>query len=493
MIKKFFVVVILTTFLATLVPLEAYADDDGYFIVTAYYSPLPNQQYYLKGNYEAEIRLNGQWIAGASGKKVFSGMLAAPWKYNFGTKIYLEWLGIGEVADRWWAIVEAGQRGYNYDRIDVWMGYGDEWLRRALYWGKRKVKWSVISAQSQVNLDYSSVPAPTWATNNLQKVSNIFHIPLWVWSNPTNIKELQKILHETGLYKWNIDGIYNDEVIDVVYNFQLENDIVKNSYEYGAWYWGTNTRNTFFKKYINGELTNTPSVEDDSSLQDIFEWPIENETDVKNLQDILKKLAVYDGEINGDYISIKSIILKYQLSREVISHENEIGAGNFWPKTRAKLKEEYQDYLDFEQRKSELMEIYEDLESESIQEASEIVKSIGTPVYGNIDSNVRELQKWLNKIGYFDYKDTAIFWVKTKNSIIDFQIDNQIITSSLDTWAGVFGPQTKEYFEKEISHLLLQEKLVEAGIFEEIQTTLKEDNKREELGKSSLLENSILL
>lgn len=29
------------------------------FIVTAYYSPLPNQDRYLRGSYEADIRLNG--------------------------------------------------------------------------------------------------------------------------------------------------------------------------------------------------------------------------------------------------------------------------------------------------------------------------------------------------------------------------------------------------------------------------------------------------
>jgi len=38
------------------------------FIVTAYYSPLPDQSFYLKGSYEADIRLNGNGTHGASGK-----------------------------------------------------------------------------------------------------------------------------------------------------------------------------------------------------------------------------------------------------------------------------------------------------------------------------------------------------------------------------------------------------------------------------------------
>ena len=62
------------------------------FVVTAYYSPLPNQNYYLKGSYEADLALNGNGTNGASGKEVYIGMLAAPKKYPFGTKIHLEGL-----------------------------------------------------------------------------------------------------------------------------------------------------------------------------------------------------------------------------------------------------------------------------------------------------------------------------------------------------------------------------------------------------------------
>ncbi|USN58940.1 MAG: hypothetical protein H6767_02385 [Candidatus Peribacteria bacterium] len=64
------------------------------FIVTAYYSPLPDQDSYMKGSYEADIRLNGRGTHGASGKEVFTGMIAAPKTYAFGTKIYLEGYGV---------------------------------------------------------------------------------------------------------------------------------------------------------------------------------------------------------------------------------------------------------------------------------------------------------------------------------------------------------------------------------------------------------------
>ncbi len=97
------------------------SDTERTFIVTAYYSPLPNQSFYFKGNYTAEKRLNGNGTHGASGTPVFTGMIAAPKSYDFGTNIFFTGLGLGRVEDRGGAIVEAWDRGEPHDRIDIWM------------------------------------------------------------------------------------------------------------------------------------------------------------------------------------------------------------------------------------------------------------------------------------------------------------------------------------------------------------------------------------
>lgn len=70
------------------------------FVITAYYSPLVDQESYLMGSYEADIRLNGNGTHGASGKKVFAGMIAAPKSYAFGQYIEIPDVGIVEVSDR---------------------------------------------------------------------------------------------------------------------------------------------------------------------------------------------------------------------------------------------------------------------------------------------------------------------------------------------------------------------------------------------------------
>jgi hypothetical protein len=73
-------------------PDTSFAADSQKFIVTAYYSPVPGQSFYLKGNYEAEKRLNGNGTHGASGTPVFTGMIAAPKSYSFGTHIFFDGL-----------------------------------------------------------------------------------------------------------------------------------------------------------------------------------------------------------------------------------------------------------------------------------------------------------------------------------------------------------------------------------------------------------------
>lgn len=37
-------------------------ETENFFVVTAYYSPIPWQKYYLRWNYEDEVILNWKWI-----------------------------------------------------------------------------------------------------------------------------------------------------------------------------------------------------------------------------------------------------------------------------------------------------------------------------------------------------------------------------------------------------------------------------------------------
>ena len=213
--------IVLSTFLWFAPSKIAHATDTWYFRVTAYYSPLPNQSAYIMGTYALELRMNGMWIAGASGKPVFAWMLAAPKNYAFGTKIQLDWIWVGEVADRGGAIVPAWERWFKHDRIDVWMWHGEEWLRRAMYWGNRVIKWRVIAPEADVSINLANHPAPLWATNHLKKApSSIYQKAIGKHSPVQDIQELQRMLKKQWLYSWAIDWDYLS-IQDIIYIFQM--------------------------------------------------------------------------------------------------------------------------------------------------------------------------------------------------------------------------------------------------------------------------------
>lgn len=388
--KKIFSLFLIISLVFPVLQTRANQADDNYFVVTAYYSPLPDQEYYITGNYEAELRLNGRWIAWASGKWVFSWMLAAPGKYSFGTKIYLEGLGIWAVEDRGWAIVPAGERWYSYDRIDVWMGYGDEGLLRANFWGKRKVYGYVVDEHNNTNIDYTSVPAPSWATTGLQKVASVsstntleknntpeqvinetpevFSISLGIWSNSDLITQMQEVFVELGYIKettWE----YDTATISAVYDFQIEQDIL-------------------------------------SSQQDLW-------------------------------------------------------AGYYGPKTRAKLQEIYEKHISEKEKTQHLIEEVQDIQNKSQEKAQQYIESLNSPVYWEISYEVRELQKILAQLEYFNNKDTAIFGNITKNSITQYQLDKEIIQSVNSLWAGVFWPKTQESISTQLFEMYFHEYLSE--------------------------------
>ena len=498
--KKLFSFIAMISVILSLYPVhDATASESGYFIVTAYYSPLPNQQNYATWDYIKEKILNGQWKAWASGRKVFSGMLAAPGKYGFGTKIYLEWLGIWSVEDRWGAIVPAGQRWYAHDRIDVWMWYGDEGLRRAMYWGKRKVKWHVVARNSGVTLNMRTIPSPTWIAKYIKRPSwstsytpvastwpNVFNKSIGTKSNPEDIKTLQKFLKSIGKYNWPINGVYNSEVMNFVYDFQIENKLISGWNDTYAGYWGKSVRDLLWKKYLNGDFTEIEAqvkveLSQEQKLQELFKNPLNTIEETKFLQEILTEMNVYTWEINGVYSDIKDTILDYQLDNKIIQRASDTWGGYFGPNTRAFLKNHYSEWkkdqkiiaekeAELNLKKEKIKKQFNTLVEASEKQAQKSIENLWNPEFGEIWTHIRALQIELKNIWYFEFKDTAIFGVKTQNAILDYQIAKDLVQTSTDAWAGRLGPKTKAELKKDIKEFILKEKLKSSGILDTIES-----------------------
>jgi hypothetical protein len=315
---------------------------DTFFVATAYYSPLPNQITYATGTYAGDIRLNGEWHTTASWNNVFPGLLAWPANYPFGTKIYFKWYWIWVIEDRWWAIVKAWERGYSYDRIDIWMWYGDEWLARAKRWWKRTIKGKIVVPSSEITISFWE--SQIWSLTKLTV-------------NPENadsdaVKQVQTIFTKADLYSWEIDWNY-ESIKNEIIDFQISTGIILSRDEESAGWYGPKTIAALRERYGNSSdnLVEEP-IEKFAAFNHglasekyklILEYgnlkvdPDSDADEISQLQDLLTKLWEYSGKIDGRYSSIEIALLDLQKRIGLIDNIDSWGAWYFGNKTKSAL------------------------------------------------------------------------------------------------------------------------------------------------------------
>ena len=300
------------------------------FLVSAYYSPLPNQEAYVRGSYENDIALNGKGIAGADGTAVYVGMLAAPASYPFGTKIFLPGLGVGTVHDRGGAILELGE----VHRIDVWMGYGDEGRIRALSWGMRTVEGKIYTKEEEINESIAFENFSTHPSIDSPHLSSLTLVnqSLSIGKKGKEIKKLQEALSELGIYSDEPSGIFDKKTENAVFTFQKNVKIVNKKSDEGAGIFGPKTKVAIVKAIIVKQ-------EKAKILTNIL-FPIgikkgEEGREVARLQIFLADLGFFQGTITGIFGPItEKAVISFQLSNQIISSEKEEGAGFIGPKTQ---------------------------------------------------------------------------------------------------------------------------------------------------------------
>lgn len=228
------------------------------FVVTAYSSPLPNQQTYATGSYETDIILNGNGTHGADDTAVYPGMIAAPASYAFGTKIKVPGIGIGAVHDRGGAIVEADDTANQFDRLDIWMGHGDVGLQRALSWGRRTVEITVygINPALHEEVNWKDIPVDMVSTGKPsfpQKIVTSSVVPkptmmvsfaesLEYGAKNDDVRRLQQELYRLHLLGVEPTGYYGELTEHAVFKFQQANGLVSTHEDVGSGVFGPKTR-----------------------------------------------------------------------------------------------------------------------------------------------------------------------------------------------------------------------------------------------------------
>jgi len=328
--------IILTSLILSIAsPVRASAHDacaqDQDFLVTAYYSPLPNQEHYYLGSYEKDITFNGRGIAGADGTKVYPGMIAAPEEYAFGTRIELPEIGVvGTVHDRGGRIV-TGDNGTH--RIDLWMGEGEEGLARALEWGAKKVVGKVYGADHEEApaemFSLAAFPAPESALRHLP--SN--PIALLESSDPrfgetsSSVAAIQYTLAQLGYFDHDLTSYFGDVTRDALKAFQRDATLAGNGEVADQ-----KTRETLVAHSKIASALPVPLPGDDILLRGT------SGKSVRVLQRVLSLLGEYHGELDGEYSQeLMSAVYRFQSGRTIVQSLADTGAGMVGPQTRRAL------------------------------------------------------------------------------------------------------------------------------------------------------------
>jgi len=428
-------IVLTSLFSAVVSPVyAAEAPQKQKFVVTAYYSPLPNQCCYYRGGYEEEIIFNGQGIKGADGTGVYPGMIAAPPAYPFGTVIELPSIGVvGTVHDRGGRIIEWDG---GVHRIDLWMGYGEEGLARALSWGARSVE-GVVHAKGSApkeHFELADFDADRSMIASLSVPIQSDLLPEVEAGYTSNaVRKLQEALATLGYFTEKTNAHYGPATQDALRNFQMDYGIVGDG--------------TALTKEVSAILLAAQSLKPENvpTLEEGLRTGSEGDN-VRQAQKLLRYLDAYRGRTDGTFDeSLRTSVLSFQLSTRVIGNEQTTGAGTIGPKTRDAILKAWK--VKVVRQKAEILLRKEEVRQKALVEALP-TKTLSK---GDKGTEVKKLQTFLVSAGYLPQIDaTGNFGPRTEAALLKYQLDTNIIATKTQKGAGIFGPATLSAFSEKV-------------------------------------------
>ena len=408
------------------------------FLITAYYSPMPGQCCYVKGGVEADTVLNGQGIAGADQTPVFPGMIAAPKSYAFGTKINLPGLGTLAVHDRGGAINELGNGKH---RLDIWAGYGEEGLARALAFGLQRVTGTVYpnaSTQPAVQFDLATMPSPIDELKMyFVEKDNFLAMRPKEGERGLSVYLLQDHLKTIGYLKHRPTGFFGPQTSTAFHAFlrDFSVDAPRNmlSETSAAFVLGARSRMNArapFQEYID------PKASPDAIAQ---------------AQRTLRFLGYYKGRTNGEYDdNLFASILKFQQEHALVGTASDTGAGRIGPLTSRALRGMWNREI-VERHADRHLDRYA-VDTHIKENGQRIAQFLGEGYSGK---QVRLLQAELAALGFFpEDKINSVYGPLTQESVTRYQLDRDLIASRSDKGAGYVGPATLRTLRKDQRNIL---------------------------------------
>lgn len=403
------------------------------FVLTAYYSPLPGQCCYVKGGLVADKVLNGNGTHGADGTPVYVGMVAAPPSYAFGTKVQVPGLGVLEVHDRGGAIqiLEEGK----IHRIDVWAGYGEEGLARALSFGVKRVRGVVYppgTAQpaSDFSLDRIEVDFDRLRPYNVVQ-NGLVDLEPKAGDTSLSVAFLQDHLKALGYLADDATRFYGPKTEAALEAFQRDKGLPISPKALD----GETAAMLMASVRTLGRDMGVPEINDASSARD-----------VATVQRMLRSLRYYRGRTDGRYGEpLKQAIMKFQKEKGLIADASSVGAGTIGPITKAALSDVVRAKKSKTIAKGILL--VKRVRDRLLERERLIAATTGEGYQGEAVENV---QRFLADIGLFpEDQINGVFGPATRQAVAAYQVDRGVIPSAAHGAAGTVGPITLKTLQNE--------------------------------------------
>ena len=409
------------------------------FIISSYYTPLPDQSRYVTGSFEGDVRLNGEGVHSADGSLVYPGMAAAPSSFPFGTKLQIPGIGIVAVHDRGGAIKN--------NRLDIWVGQGEEGLRRALGWGMRTVPVTVYGIDPAMHeaVNFTDIPLADLAI--IPERTKYFKADIALGDTGGEVRELQRFLKKIGYFDEEITGNFGDETAAAVTKFQLSANVIDGTHDQGSGNFGPRSRYALEamldkkQEDMKKELPNPP-------LQ------FGNANDgVRKLQASLKTFGYLAADHPAGKFddATKNALIGFQMDADLVKSAKDFGAGFYGLQSRAALAKIIDSSFTPEttliapskSRQSEMADVF--------------VKPLA---FGDHGESVATLQEELARLHFFGLAPTGYYGKATEHAVFKFQQAFGIVAAVSEQGSGILGPQSEAKLNVLVASRVNQGKMV---------------------------------
>lgn len=403
------------------------------FVLTAYYSPLPGQCCYVKGGLVADKILNGNGTHGADGTPVYVGMVAAPPSYKFGTKVQVPGLGVLEVHDRGGAIQL--QEGGKIHRIDVWAGYGEEGLARALSFGVKRVRGVVYppgTAQPKSDFDLSRIEMDFDRLKPYNTVQNgLIDLQPKAGDHSLSVAYLQEHLQALGYLVDEDPRFFGPKTQAALEGFQRDKGLEIN----------TDALDPDTAAML---MASTRMLGRDMGVPMVGELSSQN--DLATAQRLLRSMGYYKGRTDGVYGEpLKNAIIAFQQEKLLIGDATSPGAGTIGPITQAAIA----DVLRSERSRqiAATILLIKGVQDRLLEQDALVAT---TTEEGYKGEGVEDIQRFLAQLGYFPVESVnGVFGPLTRQAVAAYQVTRGVLQSGSQKGAGVVGPITLKTLQKE--------------------------------------------